>query len=270
MVKIAVPTDLKDNWLSVLTYSLMLAEAQEAELNIIHVVNDEEDVQTLKHEILTETIRQLDLNGYQLEYQPQINVLVGNKKEIIVHAVNAETYDFVILDAKSGLGKIKLFGGILHYLLKHINHPILFLPEDFEMELPKELLYASDLKDGDVQRVFQFYRALSNVNPLIRIVHYSHDDDLQTDLKLLEVYKDDIQSRFPYIKMRIEADIIEKGNSLMDKIQEDERDWTALSTHSRTFKEKLLNPSLTLELMKNLKKPLFVFKDEIHFNKLQD
>lgn len=268
MVRIAVPTDLKGNANQIIELAFLLAKEQEAQVTFIRVSKkkDEERQASFRSKIL-EVYRS---KSFELLYEPKFYFGTGDKVEVISNYVNQEAFDFVMLDGCSGIGKMKIFGSILYDLLKHINVPMLFLPDEFEVKLPSELMFASDLKDGDVQRVFHFYKAMSQINPLIKMVHFSHDKDVVTDQKMLDLYKEDIQSRFPYIRIEVVTRFIRKGESLLDLIQQEEKDWTSLSTHSRTFAEKFLNPSLTLELLKDFKRPLFVFKDQMEAQPMED
>ena len=89
----------------------------------------------------------------------------------------------------------------------------------------------------------------------------SEDDDLITDSNILEVFMDDVQSEFPYQKMRTKV-IPRKDNDDMDMYLSDKKNgWLSMSTHPKTFWEKLLNPSISRRLITHIKQPILMFRD---------
>lgn len=280
MKKLLIASDLTDSSKRTIDYVLRLSLKIEASVHILNVnkkdirsslIGESPGIHTdsLSNRVSMETrLSEWVLNGNTLlkknnmeDCSVQSIIEKGDPVEVISTYANEKGYDLLVLTARGG-GKIRqLLGSLAYPLLDEVLIPILFVPDKLNLELPQKLHYSTDFHDKDLDHILKLYRIFAQLQMEISLSHFSNDDDLESDKRILDVFIQSIQDRFPYQKMSQTIFSDKDGNSIIECLEELEKGWIAMSTHKRGIFEKILNPSISKKLLNNLERPLILFKN---------
>lgn len=162
MKKILIPTDFSDNAYNAIRYALTFFKNEECIFYLLNTYTpitysleylvetpmfyDLEDVARMKSEnglIETEEKIQKEFKNSKHSFKKisVFNMLVNEIKELI----KINNIDFIVMGTKGATGAKEVFLGThTMYTIKKVACPILVVPENFEYEEPKEILFPTD------------------------------------------------------------------------------------------------------------------------------
>jgi len=162
MKKILLPTDFSENSWNAIKYALQLFKnetckfyllntytpavyhaeyvlVEPAQLGVIDIVRDGvlENLENLK----TRIIKKFKTPTNNIEVIGAFNTLIAE----IIEIVDQKKIDYVVMGTKGATGaKEILFGSNTVHVIKNIKCPILAIPDGFEFETPRDILFPTD------------------------------------------------------------------------------------------------------------------------------
>lgn len=162
MLKILIPTDLSQNAFRATAYAAELFKHGPAQIFLLHAFADEvyEIKSSRKEEIFEEIKSQVyersesALEGvkqeiFKISPNPKHQVACVSEFGMLVDAVNdwveKENIDVVVMGTKGKTADKKLtFGSNTLQVIKYVKCPVLAIPEDYELNHPKNILFSTD------------------------------------------------------------------------------------------------------------------------------
>jgi nucleotide-binding universal stress UspA family protein len=188
MKKILVPTDFGIFSKEAIKYAALLASGFNAELILFHAYHIED-----KNILATEKINGEHIPGYtQWEAQIQLNEICDQVRnshnnvgfvqpvlkngfvfEELIRYVKSENIDFIVMSTGGASGFSRLLGGtVTSDVVSTLDCPVLVIPPGYTFDVPKEIIYATDLSQEDpelvalivqISALFKSHLALLNI-----------------------------------------------------------------------------------------------------------
>lgn len=271
-----VPTDFSINAKIAAKYAMLLAQATNANIRLLHITEPpligtdklaagyKEKVSLAKEEAtiqLEKLCSELnkDSNCIKCDY---IIRVAERSSEVIVSAALNNKADFIVMGTR-GAGAIKklVLGSNTASVIEDSQIPVIVIPEKASIRSLKKIVFASEFRDSDVNAVKQLSIIASSFDAEIIILHIvENKDEVKAEFSIIDFFSAQVKkaTTYPKISYRVfKSESIEKGIELF--IDSVEADMIALSARNRNPIEKLFSKSLTKELSFHSKVPLLAF-----------
>ncbi len=204
MRKILVPTDFSENAFNALKYACQVFKYEKSQFTILHAYADEvyqqdTSLQRNKHELLKEaTFKKSEENLLRLhseivsyspnphhtfEIIPAFGLLIDELNDL----VNERNVDVVVMGTRGSTNDRKItFGSNTLQVLKYVHCPVLAIPENYEYNAPREILFPTnymvpynrrELKLlGELTGSFRSNIHLLYIDPLEHLSHRQEDN----------------------------------------------------------------------------------------------
>jgi nucleotide-binding universal stress UspA family protein len=279
MKTLLFPTDFSDNANRALEYAVEIAALTGAGLNLLHVYTPvlskdnvysnliADEVADARHEayeklkIITDTISQ---DYPTVTCKAQVNV--GEPVAEILN-VSSECKAELIIMGTLGVSKLSkmIFGSNTAAIIEKSECPVLAVPAGCTYRVPGRILFATTFSFKDLEGVKKLALIAEAFKSEIILGHVDVSIDEDSDeTTSMENFMKEVMAVTSYPK--IYSKIVSDHNVSMglDKIIEESAiDLFALSTHKRTWFEKIYNPSLTKKIMLHTYIPLLAFHNSV-------
>jgi nucleotide-binding universal stress UspA family protein len=282
MKKILIPTDLSENVSQTLSYLLPLVIAQNAEVHLVHAVDDpfvkeerkdfdDTGVEKYTTDILYKMRAEADADMekfaslFRASWEQSGNPLPvystvenGLPDEIILTKAAAIQPQLIILGRHHHNRMDRLFfGSVTQSVMQKTHFPVLILPQQFVYAQPKEILYMSDMDDHDIISIGKLINLLQPFSINLHIVHFNINE-IGTEEKLFalgEKIKNDHQE-IPITYETVDGEILRVA--WQQYIQKRGIDLIALTAHKHNGLQRLLNQDTAVDVLYHSNLPLMV------------
>jgi len=285
MKKILIPTDFSDNAAKAVKFAMRLAHNSDSiHLIFFHatqtivptrtpsrlyaeiVENDvSEDLEKLKKDIHQ---HMKDLDILPEEISSDLVVVQGDFQESISSEVIRLGASLIIMGTSgaTGLQKI-LFGSNTVDVMEKVNCPLLVIPDNYKYHTVKYIAYAADFLT--IEEGFEKVVNLAKMfGASLEIFHVDSVLPHRVDHKTFDKinFLNSLQKKFDYEPISLEFVQMseeDSGDALVgihSYIAQKHPSILAMATYDRIWIEKIINPSVTEEMMFQTEIPLFVFK----------
>ena len=275
MKTILFPTDFSPNAYRALEYAVEIAALTGSPLQLLHVytpivskdnvysslitdeVGDAKKEAREKLNVITNTISQ---EFPAVICNTQVNV--GEPVEEILKASKESSAELIIMGTL-GANKLSkmIFGSNTASIIEKSECPVLAVPSNCTYRPPKRILFATNFSFQDLDGVKKLARIAEAFNSEIILGHIDVSIDEDNDeTNSMENFKKEVMAVTSYPKISYEIVSDHNVSMGLDKIiEESSIDLFALSTHKRTWFEKIYNPSLTKKISHHTYIPLLAF-----------
>ncbi len=264
MRKVLVPTDFSSVSKNALLYGLNLYKDSGTSFDIVHIYHpsfDPVQPEILEPSLGLETVKRESMKGLiesVKEIADRYNVTLNSKIEIgftVEKLIElSKDYDIIIMGSTGSNNFLnKIFGGISSDVAAKAECPVLLIPAKVKYEPIKNIIYACDF-DGVDERILQKVVSFAKrYDASIRFVHIQNKDKkfqftLSADLDV------------NYSVSIVEADSVREGISKY--IKEEKANMVIMATKHRSFWEKIIHKSHTIEFALTTDVPLLVYHEK--------
>lgn len=193
MKKILVPTDFSDNALKAAEYAINIAKHLNSKVTLYHAFQVQSTTGTF---VSTKDYLEKDALQGMKEFDEKLKplydaadvetvVVQGDTIACIADRANKMDYDLVVMGTKGATGLKEVFiGSVTSTVLKKVKIPVLAIPDEFNFETVKKILFAVDSKGiSDVAPVNPMVEIAKLLNAEVIIYHLSEADE-QGDLEV--------------------------------------------------------------------------------------
>jgi nucleotide-binding universal stress UspA family protein len=229
--KILYATDFSENAAKALEFALNLAQKYDADLSILHVFElptywkfpeTEDPLEMEKHAVLKTEQRlkeffmqhtKTDHTVLVVDYLPVENNSVING---ILTTIKELRPDLVVMGMK-GSSNIRelVIGNATKKLIKHSPCPVLAIPENAEYQGFKNIVYATDYLEGEVEALGKLIEITGLFSPEIIVVHITAPNDPTGDKA--EKWVGDLKDKVGYDRIHFKT---LTGDSLVDALDD--------------------------------------------------
>ncbi|HEY4797635.1 MAG TPA: universal stress protein [Bacteroidia bacterium] len=274
MKTILVPTDFSHNAECALTYAVALAKKEKAKLILLHAYHLHYSLPTTSDEYYTQAISAKEniANEYQRQLCHEIkrehNVdceyksKYGLAVDVILETAGKIRADLIIMGTKGASGLQQLFlGSNTAKVIEEAKCPVIAVPAEAKFKGIKKITFATDYFESDISSLKKMVEIATLFHSRITIIHVSDDEfTLESEKDLMQTFKAKIHKQIDYENIHFE---IVHGNdlerSLAKHIEQENPDLLAMSTHHRSFLDKLFEGSITKRMAFHTRVPLLVF-----------
>lgn len=165
-MKFLVPTDFSKNADHAIEYAAVVAQGLSASLMLIHVNMPPVTRGNIAYALFTEEVARVTneamvkLNEISSRISEQHNVScktlvrMGNPAEEIIDEAKTNIADLIIMGTTgaSGINKF-LFGSNTVSVIERATCPVLAVPCDAPIAIPRKIVFATDYRDSDMQTI---------------------------------------------------------------------------------------------------------------------
>jgi nucleotide-binding universal stress UspA family protein len=283
MKTILFPTDFSPNANRALEYAVEIAALTGATLNLLHVYTPIVSKDNVYSSLITDEVADASQEAQEklkvitdtiTKEFPTVSckaqVKVGEAVEEILNT-SLENKANLIIMGTLGANKLSkmIFGSNTSSIIEKSECPVLAVPSGCSYRPPKRILFATNFSFKDLEGVKKLALIAQAFNSEIILGHVDVSIDEENDeTASMENFLKEVSTVTGYPK--ISSQIISDHNVSMglDKIIEEAAiDMFALSTHKRTWFEKIYNPSLTQKISNHTDIPLLAFHNSMDEDK---
>lgn len=275
MKTILVPTDFSSSAENALFFASLFAKKQHAKLIMLHAFQIpipvaeisfkmlQEEKENKKKEantkLLLERNKIKDAETINIEYQ----AIEGLAEDVVLDFSNDKTIDYIIMGT-NGAGKHTsgMFGSTASHIIEKANCPIIAIPENasFSNEI-KKITFATDFHSNDIEAIDKISDIASTFHAHIKILHISDTETSSEEEKVMMYnFTKKLNAKTSYQNMSFQ---ILKGTDVETQLEEyiksHNADMIVMSTHFRSFMDRLFKKSITKEIVLKTTIPLVVF-----------
>lgn len=275
-MNLLVPTDFSPCADHALNVAALLARRTNQGLALVHVYTPvdlantamidyiEREMEASKNEI---SVKLKDLSQ-KIAHNNNITcshaLRIGSLTENILDEAREANCSMIVMgtEGASGLTKI-LFGSRTNQVIERSDYPVLAVPVQTPLTLPKKIVFATNFFDSDLDTLKQLLELVRPWHPEIYLLHVSHDN-MRTERDYIETFSLKVMSETNYKNVYyyvLPHDNDERGIELF--IKSVNAEMLVLSTRKRTFIERLFSASLTKRIAYHLQVPLLAYHTQI-------
>jgi nucleotide-binding universal stress UspA family protein len=278
-MNLLVPTDFSPCADHALNYAALLGRRTGNDLRLIHVYSPvdlantamisyieqeveqaQKDIKEKLHKICMATAEK---NNISCSHNVRIGALTEN---ILLEAEEADC-KLIVMGTEGARGLTKLlFGSRTSSVIENADFPVLAVPPQSTLNLPKKIIFATNFFDSDLDTLKQLLELVKGWKPEIYLLHVSHDN-LRSERDYIEnfskavVKETDYKHLYYYV---LPHENNERGIELFIKSVGGEM--LVLSTRKRSFLERVFNASLTKQIAYHLTVPLLAYHTQLTDN----
>ncbi len=265
MKSILFPTEFSDHAPHMYHYALELAERMNAQLLVFHAFGKPESLVTTvddeerEKRVLEKLHKFIDLNTpvrfEKVEVQPValldypadaiVDAAIKHKPELIVLGMTGDSDD---INTHLGSNALKV--------LRRTKFPVLALPSSIVYKPIEKLVFTTNFEYDDILVLNHLKKVYPNAH--ITVLHVLRKKHREADMAkmdgLKETFRDDGNISF----------VMEEGKDVEETIEaylrKHDIDLLAMTSHKRTIIGLLLEGSLTRDIARDTKTPLYVLK----------
>lgn len=273
--KIIVPVDFSAASKNAYNYALQLAEKQNANIEVIYVINElpsskdilpseffEQTQTTLNDFISQDSVSGSLEGGVAVSSKVNVQLLKGDPvKEIIQFSKKMDNPVIVMGSTGSHNAVEKVFGSVSSKVAQRANCPVLLIPKSYQYVDYANILYATNFESIYSKLIDQM---LTFVRPFTAVLHFIQCRKPGQPMKYKST-EDRIKSQlskkgsldFPVTIKTIEAESILKG--LNEYAAKEKVDLIIIANIERGFLESISGRSMTKKMALNPAVPLMVY-----------
>lgn len=275
-MKLLVPTDFSTCADHALNYAANLGRRTGHDLRLLHVYAPldlantamisyiEQEVEEAQKDIKDKLHRICMTTAEKNNISCSHNVRIGALTENILAEAEESHCKLIVMgtEGASGLNKL-LFGSRTSSVIESSDFPVLAVPPQSSIALPKKIVFATNFFDSDLDTLKQLLTLVKGWKPEIYLLHVSHDN-LRSERDYIEnfskavVKETDYKPLYYYV---LPHENSERGIELFIKSVGGEM--LVLSTRKRSFLERVFNASLTKQIAYHLTVPLLAYHTKL-------
>lgn len=275
-MNLLVPTDFSPCAEHALGFAALLARRTNQGLALVHVYTPvdlantamidyiEREMEASKNEIsakLKDLSQKIALDNNITCSQA---LRIGSLTENILDEAREANCSMIVMgtEGASGLTKI-LFGSRTNQVIERSDYPVLAVPVQTPLALPKKIVFATNFFDSDLDTLKQLLELVRPWHPEIYLLHVSHEN-MRSERDYIENFSLAVMSETNYKHVYyyvLPHDSDERGIELF--IKSVNADMLVLSTRKRNFIERLFSASLTKRIAYHLQVPLLAYHTKL-------
>jgi len=240
-------------------------ESYTYQLNLDKIIREVEEETEKSLKSLADRLKdKIDTNNLK-DINISYDLFKGNAVDTILNQIREYNPALLIMGTRgSKLEGFRSFGSTTARLIDKSGVPVLAVPQDYDamnFEYPKRVLYATAFDQTDYTALRRLASFVKPFNSKIYCVHAALEEDNALDEAQMRKVRNYLYDTM--FKQNIECGILETLNvqqGLENFIEEKEIDVLAVTTHKRSFIDKLFKPSVTKKFLFQTRIPLLVFQ----------
>ncbi len=275
-MNLLVPTDFSPCADHALGYASLLARRTAHDIRLVHVYSPVDLANTAMIDFVEREMEEAKkeigdkLNTLCQEIAERNNIVcshavrVGSLTENILLETAESGADLIVMGTEGASGLTKLFfGSRTNSVIENSDYPVLAVPPQTPLSLPKKIVFATNFFDSDLDTLKQLLDFVKPWKPEIYLLHVSHDN-MRSERDYIESFSKTVMKETNYKQMYyyvLPHENDERGIELF--IKSVGAEMLVLSTRKRSFVERIFNASLTKKIAYHLPVPLLAYHTQL-------
>lgn len=277
---ILFPTDFSDTAQNAFRYCLKLADAYEADIQLLHVIYPEyealdlpvmaaqatkekaEAAKTISKQFVELALTQLQTTG-QLRNLPVIHseVEIGTPSNIIADIAKRDEADLIVMGTKGAHNTLeRLWGSVTSAVIERAPCHVWVVPEHAAYAEIDIAAFATDLNEADPYHIWEYGKLLDPFHPILHCVHVDEEHSLEHTIDFASLGKF-FEHHAPALQINFHT---LSGNSVSGALEEfakiHEIDILAMYAPQHNWFSRLFQRSETQAMAFKTKVPLLLLK----------
>ncbi len=287
-MKIILSTDFSEDNKVLLPYAIDFLKDAGGEIIIFHAYMDNVFVGSncypgnmdTDNYFTTELLVELEKSSQQIMYEKTeylINLIreegaanisvrpilvSGDPEDELIELSKKEKPDLILMGTRGKGGKRFLEGSLVKSVMTKCDVPMLFIPNNYSWRESKEVVYATDFSDYDVETIDRIFNILKPYKPHIHVIHFVEDPENQKEaLKMEKLEQTFLEKDF---EGEIHFQLVHTDNAPQALKIFCERNDISLSSfiaYRKGFFDFIFKEKLDKDAFFNLNIPMLTFKD---------
>jgi nucleotide-binding universal stress UspA family protein len=222
-------------------------------------------------ELLAESAgKTLKNNALEIEKEFSNKINIESAVEIGVTSLTVESYindDRAQMVVMEGQENKKIWGQITTIMdvIRHVGCPVWIFPHLYSYKHFKEIVYATDYHEEDLQTLQKLVEMLDQMSPSITALHVSKNVDFEEKVKNKGL-EESLQQKTGYDKIRVEAISREIDENTAGLINEyalsSKADLLVVLKENRHFLDRIFAGSSTKKIINEAQIPVLVYHEK--------
>ena len=225
---------------------------------LVELEKNSQQVMLEKTEYLINLIKEEGANN--ITVRP---VLVsGDPEDELIELSKKEKPDLILMGTRGKGGRRFLEGSLVKSVMTKCDVPMLFIPNNYSWRESKEVVYATDFSEYDVDTIDRIFNILKPYKPHIHVIHFVEKPDNQDEaIKMEELEQAFLEKEF---EGEIHFQLVHTDNAPQALKIFCERNDVSLSSfiaYRKGFFDFIFKEKLDKDAFFNLNIPMLTFKD---------
>lgn len=225
---------------------------------LVELEKNSQQVMLEKTEYLINLIKEEGANN--ITVRP---VLVsGDPEDELIELSKKEKPDLILMGTRGKGGKRFLEGSLVKSVMTKCDVPMLFIPNNYSWRESKEVVYATDFSEYDVDTIDRIFNILKTYKPHIHVIHFVEKPDNQDEaIKMEELEQAFLEKEY---EGEIHFQLVHTDNAPQALKIFCERNDVSLSSfiaYRKGFFDFIFKEKLDKDAFFNLNIPMLTFKD---------
>ena len=187
----------------------------------------------------------------------------GDPEEELIELSKKEKPDLILMGTRGKGGKRFLEGSLVKSVMTKCDVPMLFIPNGYSWRESKEVVYATDFSEYDINTLDRIFNILKPYKPHIHVIHFVEDPESQKEaIKMEELEQAFLEKDFDG---EIHFQLVHTDNAPQALKIFCERNDISLSSfiaYKKGFFDFMFKDKLDKDAFFNLNIPMLTFKDK--------
>ena len=187
----------------------------------------------------------------------------GDPEEELIELSKKENPDLILMGTRGKGGKRFLEGSLVKSVMTKCDVPMLFIPNGYSWRESKEVVYATDFSEYDINTLDRIFNILKPYKPHIHVIHFVEDSESQKEaIKMEELEQAFLEKDFDG---EIHFQLVHTDNAPQALKIFCERNDISLSSfiaYKKGFFDFMFKDKLDKDAFFNLNIPMLTFKDK--------
>lgn len=268
--KILVAIDIDENPENLADYGLELALSLDSEITFLHSIDpnlpdassSESDVLNLNSETLQEIVAPLNYENRIPAEGVNYVVKHGLASDVIHDYAKEHDIDLIIMGLSAKVQKSgSIFSTLAIDLLNKADIPVIFIPENYRLEVIDKILFTIDFKFEEISQVLDILSFGKNIDANITGLHVVEKNEQKAVINQnLETYRRLFKYRQQKSQINFELRSGKLSEIIHDYIKNNNIDILCMMVTKQKPLSRFFNPSNAAKISKNIRIPLMIIQ----------
>lgn len=271
MKHILIPTDFSDNASNALHFALELARMTKAKCTLLHayempydfasqmenrIVAIRENAKKELNKLLAQIKDDSRYNSLEVDFLLE----EGAPERVVTDVAEEQAADLIVIGLSKHSGFETFTGDNTGAEVVDRSHvPVLAIPEKVKFSRPKEIVYAAEYRDEDIENLAGLSEWARLFDAQLKVIHVAEKKEKDEKLRF-RGFDRELEDRlsYPYVNHELHtADEVEEG--ILEAVADREGVILSMAHYHKSFMKKIFGSSHTKSIALKARVPLLVY-----------
>lgn len=274
MKTILVPTDFSENAENALYYAIDIANRINAKIILLNAYQSNNSNPYIPLDYVVEENKQVAINSDKQLKEESLKIkqvggvdyecisIEDSPVEAMINIIKEKNIDLVVMGTKGESNFLNtVFGSNTANIIEKASCPVIAVPEEAIFNEIKKITYATSYNQSDIYVLEKIVDIAKLFNAQVNVLHISDTTNTQDEeKKAMKKFMDEVNQNILYNNMSFQLLEGEDVEDALEKYLDDNStSMLVMSTHHRSFFDKIFGKSITKHMAYHTNVPLMAF-----------